>query len=368
MENQLILNLELAAINVLGVIKMAKLLIFISFLLLTFSSLNSQDNKKQERIIIERIKWLYQLKKQGKPSWPGYNSNYHEVVLAYFTNSTTYLVNPNNSLKDRLKLKSIYRDKMVGIYRSPKRIDSNEFHMETAYEDTDSTLLYYKNPVMMCSDYEITRKFVNDVNSLQKWASMVLHEYFHGFQFMHPSFLRYANDSIYISGTKLQSFYDSYKWYKDGVDQENSLLLTCLSSGNDSDVKSALKHLFALREKRRAVFQDSLHFDISKQEDFFEKMEGSARYMEWQVLKSFDKVPISQILNRIDTAYKADTYKNFHLESEPWMYEANSIRYFYSTGFNFLRLLDKFDIEYKRNFFNDKQLTSYNFLLKFIQN
>lgn len=345
---------------------MAKSLNFISFLLLIFSSLHSQDNK-QERIIIERIKWLYQLKKQGKSYWPEFNSNHHEVVLGYFTKSTTYLVNPNNTLKGRLKLTSIYRDRMVDIYRSPKRIDSKEFHMETAYEDTDSTLLYYKNPVIMCSDYETTRKFVDDVNSLQKWASMVLHEYFHGFQFKHPGFLRYANDSINISGTKLQSYYDSYNWYRDGVDQENALLLTCLSSGAESNVMSTLKHVFALREKRRSVFRDSLHFDISKQEDFYEKMEGSARYLEWQMLKSFDKVPVSQTLKRIDKAYKAGTYKNFHLEREPWMYQANSVRYFYATGFNLLRLLDKFDIEYKENFFNDNLSTSYNLLLKVIQ-
>lgn len=86
--------------------------------------------------------------------------------------------------------------------------------MHTAYDNEDATLIYYENPVMMCSDFETTQKVVNDVNRLQTWSSMVLHEFFHGFQFKHDNFLKYANDSITISKIKLQSFYNSNKWYK----------------------------------------------------------------------------------------------------------------------------------------------------------
>lgn len=350
---------------------MAKSIILVGFLLLTFSFLQGQDNKhytKEEKIIIERVKWLYQLKQViGKGYWPGYNTKKNDVVLAYFTNTATYIVNPDNDLRKRLKLSIVYTNKAISIYQNHKRVDEKEFHMETAFDDTDSTMPFYKVPVMMCSDFETTTKFVEDVNSIQKWASMVMHEYFHGFQFKHKSFLRYANDSISISGTKLQSFYDLHKWFKDGVDKENALLLSCLSSTDRTQIKTSLKQLIALRKERRAMFKDSLHFDISHQEDFFEKTEGSARYMEWQLLKSFYLIPVNQNLKKIDTAYKENTYKKFTLESEPWLYQTNSIRYFYATGFNYLRLLDKLKIKYKTHFFDDNTLTPYALISKFVQ-
>ena len=348
---------------------MTKTLLVFGLLLLVFSTAYGQVNKQEDKLIIERIKWLYQLKRViGTKYWFGYSSKKAEVTLAYFTNSKTYIVNPDISLKNRLNLTLKYKDSVVCIFINDKRVDTKDFHMETAYDSGDSSLIYYKNPVMMCSDYETTKKFVSDVNSLQKWGSMVMHEYFHGFQFKHYNFLSYANDSISISGTKLQSFYDSHNWYKDGVDKENLLLLACLSSDNKASIKSNLKKLFAIRQNRRLMFQDSLHFDVSKQEDFLEKTEGSSRYIEWQLFKSFEWIPINKTLKKIDTAYDESTYKNFNLEREPWMYEANSIRYFYSTGFNFLRLLDKLNIEYKKNFFNDNTSTPENLLLKFIMN
>lgn len=344
---------------------MVKSIILVFFLLATFNCLYSQDN--QDEITIERIKWLYQLKDALGNNWPEYNSDKYEVPMAYFTDSTTYIVNPGDFLKNKLNLNLKYEDPTISIFQNDTRIDTIEFHMHTAYDNEETTLIYYKNPVTMCSDYETTQKFVDDVNSLQKWASMVLHEFFHGFQFKHDTFLKYAHDSISLSGTKLQSYYDSNKWYKELVDEENLLLLSCLSSDDKIHIKQSLKKLFKIREKRRAIFQDSLHFDISHQEAFYEKMEGSARYIEWQILKDFKNIPDNKILIQIDTAYQENAYHNVQLENEPWMYETNSVLYFYSSGFNFLRLLDKLEIKYKSYLFNNNPISFYDLLKNYIE-
>jgi hypothetical protein len=42
---------------------------------------------------------------------------------------------------------------------------------------------------MRCSSLEQTSKTIPDVTSVNEWATMVMHEYFHGFQFKNDGYL-----------------------------------------------------------------------------------------------------------------------------------------------------------------------------------
>lgn len=335
-----------------------------SMLFLSIVSLFSFQIRKSDKTdpTIARILWFYNLKEQlAKKAWPGFdNSNYH-VDLAYFTLKNTFFVDPENELKDRIKLQEVYSNRKISIY-SAVRLDTNRFHMSTAYESQDSTLFWYQHPVMMCSDYETTHQTQQDVNDLQTWATMVMHEYFHGFQFRHEAFIRYANDSIAVSNSRLQSYYDNYTWFKRSIEKENSLLLACLNTSDNHQIEKLFKHFKYLREHRRKYFSALMKFNLGPQEDFLEKMEGSSRYIEFKLYSIFSAIPQNKQLERIDSAYKRNSYSNFNLKQKPWMYQSNSIRYFYSTGFNMIRLMDKLHISYKENFFDDNKLTPYQML------
>jgi hypothetical protein len=50
---------------------------------------------------------------------------------------------------------------------------------------------------------------------------MVLHEYFHGFQFKHPTDLDYFEKNIAMSDDTLRNIYKSKEWFKESVDKEN---------------------------------------------------------------------------------------------------------------------------------------------------
>ncbi|WP_426669748.1 hypothetical protein ACPPVU_00610 [Mucilaginibacter sp. McL0603] len=316
----------------------------------------------QTNLTISRILWFYSLKKQlALRAWPGFDGSDYNVDLAYFTSKSTFLIDPENALKGKNKLQKVYSTEQISIY-STERLDTNQFHMSTAYESQDSTLFWYQHPVMMCSDYETTHQTQQDVNDLQTWATMVMHEYFHGFQFRHKAFIRYANDSITVSNSRLQSYYDNYAWFKQSIEKENSLLLACLNTSDNHQVEKLFKRFKYLREHRRKYFSALMKFNLGPQEDFLEKMEGSSRYIEFKLYKTFSKIPRNKRLERIDTAYKKNIYRNFNLKQKSWMYQSNSIRYFYSTGFNMIRLMDKLNISYKENFFDDNNLTPYQIL------
>ncbi|RYE13770.1 MAG: hypothetical protein EOP45_20690 [Sphingobacteriaceae bacterium] len=285
----------------------------------------------------------------------------YDVDLAYFTDHYTYIIDPSGLIAKKKSLTTIYNQGKYKIERTA-RLDTTRFHMATAYETQDSSVIWYKNPVMLCSDYEVTHTTVNDVPNIQTWATMVMHEYFHGFQFRHRAFIRYANDSVTISNRKLQAYYDNYPWFRGSVNQENQLLLRCLTENDKLKIKQLFNGVITLRNQRLKRVFEQQKILLGPQEEFLEKMEGSARYVEYQLYISFKNIPADEQLSRLDTAYKFSALKNFTLKSKPWMYESSSVYYFYSTGFNMLRLLDKLHVSYKQSFFDNNNLTPYHLL------
>lgn len=310
---------------------------------------------------LQRIQYLHTLKKHLNKKWPEFGSHKYTADIAYFTPSKTFVTGrPILTTLKRKPLK-IHKRKNI-LIQETEPLDTASFHMFTAYESEDSTKLWYRYPVVLCSDYDITVKHIEDIPNTQTWATIILHEYFHGFQFLHPKFISYANDSVSISITKLQSYYDLYPWFKESIDKENELLLDCLASKDILKTKDIFKEYKTKRNERLLKFYQTEKFNLTPQEEFLEKMEGSARYMEYQLYLSFKDIPVDRELIKIDKHYNPSALKTFSLEDKPWMYQSNSVRYFYSTGFNMLRLLDRLKVNYKDHFFDDNSLTPYSLL------
>jgi hypothetical protein len=338
--------------------------LILGFLIISEIKVQAQD----EQVSIQRLLYFYHLKSQlADKSWPGFGLPQFDVDLAYFTHSNTYIITPSGLIGTKKSLIPIYKNAKFTIAKTD-RLDTIPFHMATAYDGHDTSSLWYHNPVLLCSDYETTRKYVEDVPNLQTWATMVLHEYFHGFQFRHQAFIQFANDSITLSISKLQSYYDKYSWFKESIDKENQLLLDCLSSKDLNTIKQFFIQYKAQRLWRLKYFYELEGFDLSAQEEFLEKMEGSARYMEYKLYLTLRNLPPDKQLMHVDTTYKPLAFKTFSLKDKSWMYASNSVRYFYSTGFNILRLLDKMHVYYKGDFFDDNNLTPYKLLNKDLDN
>lgn len=328
---------------------------------------NSQQYTRSEKIMIARITWLYKVKEfAANQSWPQFAGRTNEIALAYFTDSSSYCIDPGTVLQERVPATIFYRTAGRTILKTRMRIDSIPFHMETAMETADSTVLYFKYPVMMCSSFESTKKQIPDLSNLQEWASMVVHEYFHGFQFRHPVFMAYVNDAVKLRGSQVQAFYDQYAWFKKSVDQENNLLLDCLEMKDQKAVDRTLALFCSLREKRRQRLEDSLHNGFAQQEDFYEKLEGSAKYVDLNLIAAYKNFPPDKQLQQTDSAYQQDAYQHFDLKQEKWMYSPGFISYFYATGCNLLRVLDKLNVSYKNDFFDHNDKTPYGLIRTYL--
>ena len=318
----------------------------------------------EEELINQRIFWLKALKEfAAKKVWKDFKGR--RISLVYFTDSLSYIADAKPRMLKKLDIDEQHRVSGSPLYRS-KRIDQRNFHMETAVEAVDSAVFYYQNPVAMASSYEESKKTMEDISSLQQWASMIIHEYFHGYQFQHAHMLRYSNDSIVMRGSELQGLYRTHTWFSESVIRENGLLLAALKANYKKERDSVLLKFIELREDRRNRTDSLLKSRFSSQEDFYEKTEGSAKYVELSLLEHLKQFPANTYLSKQDTAYKARAYQEFKLSDQPWLYDTSSANYFYSTGYNLLKVLDRLGIPFKKNFF-DSSTNAYSLLKRYYQ-
>jgi len=109
------------------------------------------------------------------------------------------------------------------------------------------------------------------------------------------------------------------------------LLLKAIDTNDIEASRAYILSFLKLRNERRERVKKDLGIDIVALEQLYETMEGSARYIEYCLYRHFG---------------------DFNLSDAKWLYTVGR-KYYYATGFNLLRLLDKLGIEYHSHIFAD---------------
>jgi hypothetical protein len=340
------------------------------FLVLLLTSFIGPASNEGETVIIDRIAYIYKLKTLiDKHIWRGFADDKFDLPLVYYTDTVCYVANPTKTFLEAFKTRFVARQQNVSIYKAPL-LDSAPFHMATGMTFGDSSSSYsYKSPFMNCSSFEITRNIVPDVNSTEEWTTMILHEYFHGFQFKHTEFVRYFEKNITtISEDSLKKIYQAQTWFKKSVDKENELLLRALKEADQKNVKNLLRSFFSLRSQRRLETKKRLSVDIERTEQVYETMEGTARFVEFGLYTIFaNKEPDRQLMKSDSCYHVYKDFRNYRMENDKWLYLSERTSYFYATGFNIVRLLEKLDVNYNTRLFNDGQLSLETLLREYHQ-
>ncbi|PQA93863.1 hypothetical protein SAMN05421796_10666 [Chryseobacterium piscicola] len=343
-----------------------KKLLFLILTLIVFSCKKKIDEKEQK--IFDRITFIYNLKQDvDENTWKTFNNKEYDVPLIYFTNSSSYIANPTEKFLKTFKSEIIFQDQKIKIYSSKNRVDNLPFHMETGMTLGDPTDKYnYHSPFMMCSSYEETFKKIPSIGSTDEWITMVMHEYFHGYQYKHKSYIEYyEKEIVQIQPDSLVAIYKNNDWFKKSIDEENQLLLKALGEKDNISTKKIIKDFFSLRNKRRSEVFAKLNVDISKYEKCYETMEGTARYIEFSLYDLFSKKRPNPQLLKSDTSYKSlQKFRNYNINKDKWLYESEMTTYFYATGFNMARVLDKLKIDYKSRLFKEGKITMEDILLE----
>jgi hypothetical protein len=208
----------------------------------------------------------------------------------------------------------------------------------------------------MCSDVETMKLMIPDFDKTEDWFQLVMHEYFHSFQFSHKTIIDYLADTIKISSDSLNKIYLNYEWFRHSIENENTLLLKAIETHDLDSVSHFISEFIKLRKDRRSKFENENKSKIDIQEDFWEKIEGTARYVEYTMAKYFRELSDSAKFICDSLFMNFRDYKDVNYESLPQFVERTKIMqaYYYVTGFNMCRLLDKLKINYQENIFNSE--------------
>lgn len=297
-----------------------------------------------EQNVFDRIEYVYDLKQHVvEKHWPGIGNTSFDIPLVYYTDSVCYAANPTEKFLAAQTARPavpLFENDKVKIYKTAL-IDTMQFHMSVGMSLGNPVPDYdYRSPFMLCSSFEITRATIPGVESIEEWATMVMHEYFHGFQFRHHEFLEHYEKIVlnFPSQDTLRCLYKNNDLFASGIDSENEALLAALASTDRNETTAQIETFFRLRDARRRQVVQQSGFDPAPLERLYETMEGTARYVE-SALKSE--------LEEVDPG----------IEMPEWLYRSDKTTWFYASGFNMARLLDTLQIEYRSRLFNEGALS-----------
>ncbi len=338
-------------------------ILFFVMILIFFSC--KKKNKVNEQKIFDRITFVYNLKQTvEETTWKTFNNKEYDLPLIYFTDTSSYIANPTTKFLNTFKSELVFEDRQIKIYKT-KRIDSIQFHMETGLTMGEPTDKYnYHSPFMNCSSYEEAHKTIPKINATEQWATLIMHEYFHGYQYKHKAYIEYyEKEIVQIQPDSLIALYKNNDWFKKSIDQENQLLLNALNEKDSLKTSSLIKDFFKLRNQRRKIVLEKLNFDISTFEKCYETMEGTARYVEFSLYNTFSTRRPDYKLLKSDSSFKSfEKYHKYDIKKDEWLYLSEKTSYFYATGFNIVRLLDKLKIEYKSILFRTGEVSAEDLL------
>ena len=280
---------------------------------------------------VERLQYVYALKAVINDSvWSGFADKQYDVPLLYYGDTCCYVVNPTEKFLAMYPSVLVHSGNDIQIYQTEKVYDKS-FHMHVTFTD-DESYIDYRTPIMRCSSLELTGKAVPDVTSVNEWATMVMHEYFHGFQFKHDGYLDiYEAITDALLPDTLTALAARHDWYGESITRENDLLLKAIDTNDIEASRAYIQSFFELRNERRERVKKELGIDIVALEQLYETMEGSARYIEYCLYRHFG---------------------NFNLSDAKWLYTVGR-KYYYAMGFNLLRISDKLESDYKYKIFKD---------------
>lgn len=273
--------------------------------------------------IVDRIRQIRELRHYAAACWPGFDAPQFDAPLLYYTDSVCYALNPDRCFRKAFAARLVHREKGLKIYKTALP-DSLPFHMETQMNFEDSTAYNHRLPFLYCSSPEITRLTVADVTTDSLWLPMVLHEYAHGFQYMQPRFATVVAHALpSIAETELARYHKQYDWLDRSVRAENEELLAALDHTDTASRNACIRRFRSIRADRRERMAQKFGDSIVRDEIFYECMEGMARYIEAQV------------------GFRLGAYS----EADTWLFDTDHSGYFFATGYNLIRLLDRLGVD-----------------------
>jgi hypothetical protein len=303
--------------------------------------------------------------------WLSFGKKRTEGTLIYFNEDQSEVFFPSSQVLKKLTDFNEYSDDYV----SASRTDSIPFHMEVmiSFNSVDSSQFFFKHPVEQFSSVEETSDYIPSVKSTEMWATMVVHEMFHHFQYNNENFVKYAESVIGILPFDIRNLVtlcQEDEQFLALIQNENKILMKAISK-SDKDVRDSLISSYLNGRKKRITTYGAKYPNLEQVENYYIIQEGSARYIEYHSM-----FILNSYFNNIDAPTIQDDpkfnsyseFKEIDLGNNVFNYlvYAGSTDYHYTLGFNLMRLLDELKIEYKKDLLNNPEKGLHEYLEDYI--
>lgn len=320
----------------------------------------------------KRISFVLNLKKSvAESTWSDFGTKNNEGTLIYFDADWSEIFFPESHVFKKLNNSKKHSDN----YWLTERTDSIPYHMEVmiSFNEEDSLEFFFKNPVEQYSSVEEIGNYIPSVKSSEMWATMVVHEMFHHFQYNNAKYVKYAETVIGVlpfDSRNLVALCQEDKQFLSMIRNENNILMTALAEEDKAVCDSLVSAYLNTRNKRITKYNKE-HPHLEQIENYYVIQEGSARYIEYKsmfILNSYFNNPDAPVIPSDPKFINYTEFKEIDLNNDAFNYlvYAGATDYHYTIGFNTMRLLDKLKFEYKKNLLDQPEKGLHEYLEEYL--
>ena len=321
-----------------------------------------------------RVSFVLDMKKVvAENAWADFGTKNNEGTLIYFNEDDVEVFFPNSRITNSFAENQKHSDD----YFLTKRRDSFPYHMEVmvSFYEGDSTEYFYDNPVEQYSSVEEVGKTISSVESTEMWATMVIHEMFHHYQYNNKNYQEYAKSEIGILPFSIRDIitlcYEDDDFIK-MIQKENEHLMKAIAE-KDKQARDSIVSTYVNARKNRIQKYSSDYPNLEQVENYYVIQEGSARYIEYKsmfVLSEYAKRAEMPVVAN-DPMFKSyQEFQEIDLNNDAFSYLTYAARsdFHYTIGFNTMRLLDELNVEYKSSLLNNPEKGLHQYLEDYIEN
>lgn len=314
------------------------------------NSLSSED--------INRINEIYRIQSVvAKDVWPGFEKAVFRFVMVDETNQWAVNIDPMPEYYIKSNIPSSLSPNVISIgitepYRDERGQKSTKapdvIYSAYAKEHTDFHFKHSVYFVKTLNEYHRT----GDKQDAETWIHISLHELFHTFQ---DHYIQYTPDFLTQTSSPLKKILPNDVDHNSFLISELKLLGKAACSDSPKEMKDFLQKSLQVRAKRWAYVYKKFNLSPDNWERFESWAEGTAHYVEHQVMAKYPLYKDGTLL--VDDPYfsKFNEYKTENQAKWCARIEAHQKRkYWYTLGFAYSLILDKLVPDWKRGGFDNQ--------------
>lgn len=308
---------------------------------------------------VNRINEIYRIQSiAAKEVWPGFENAKFRFVMIGKNNQWAINVDPLPAYYKKIKVPTTFNKKDVTtlgvteIYRNEIGEKFNEapevIYNASSKENTD---LHYKHSVFFVKTLEEYHR-IGDKQDAETWVHISLHELFHTFQ---DDYINYTPEFLKSTSVPIK------KTIPDDVDhnkfllKEVKLLGKAACSNSLPETKTFLREALQIRKSRWAYIHKKYKISPEHWERFESWAEGTAHYVEHQIMARYSKYRDGTLL--INDPYYSKFNEYTEETQAKWCQRISSHqkrKYWYTLGFAYALILDKLLPEWKQGPFDNQ--------------